>query len=155
MAYSADRRHFRLRTWVVIGSMAWAMACSPIVGNHGYVPPEADLATVVVGTDTRETVAEKIGQPPALGIQGNDSWYYVSSRQRTNGLFEPYEVERQVVVIDYTETGQVSNIRRYGLEDGQVVTLTSRVTTPSVADAGFLHGLFGNIGKPEATDLAR
>jgi hypothetical protein len=38
-------------------------------------------------------------------------------------------------------------VERYGLEDGQVVLLSRRVTTDNTAGVGFLRQLFGNLGR--------
>ena len=35
-------------------------ACSPQYENHGYVPPQDQLEQVVVGSDTKESVAQMI-----------------------------------------------------------------------------------------------
>ena len=37
--------------------------CSAQYRNHGYVPSEEDLAEVVIGVDTRDSVAETLGAP--------------------------------------------------------------------------------------------
>ena len=42
--------------------------------------------------------------------------------------------------------GQVENVERFGLEDGQVVALNRRVTTSNTRGVGFLRQLFSNIG---------
>jgi hypothetical protein len=41
----------------------------------------------------------------------------------------------------------VSNIERFGLEDGKVVPLARRITDTAVTDKSLLRQLFGNIGK--------
>ena len=43
-------------------------ACSTQFRNHGYSPSEADLANVIVGKDSRATVAELVGRPSAEGL---------------------------------------------------------------------------------------
>ena len=41
----------------------------------------------------------------------------------------------------------VSNIETFGLEKGQVVPLTRRVSDSAVTDKSFLRQLLGNIGR--------
>ena len=50
--------------------MALAAGCSNIDRTHGYVPPDSDLNQLVIGVDTRETVAEviEVDQRRLLGL---------------------------------------------------------------------------------------
>jgi outer membrane protein assembly factor BamE (lipoprotein component of BamABCDE complex) len=77
----------------------------------------------------------------------NSGFYYVRSQRRTIGALAPKVIERQVLAISFDDAGVVTNIERFGLERGQVVPLTRRVTTPGVRDSGFLRQLLGNIGR--------
>ena len=122
-------------------------ACSAVYRNHGYVPEPQDLALVEVGKDTRETVAEKIGRPSAQGLLNDVGWFYVQSRFKHFGPREPQEIDRQVVAVTFTESGVVSDIGRYGLEDGQVVAISRRVTDTNIKASGFIRQLLSNVGR--------
>lgn len=121
-------------------------ACSPIYRNHGYIPTDEELSFIKVGKDTRDSVANIIGRPSASGLLNDVGWYYVSSRWKNYGAFAPKEELRQVVAITFTEAGVVENIERFGLEKGEVVALSRRVTTDNIKGASLLRQLFGNIG---------
>ncbi len=129
-------------------------ACSPQYRNHGYVPPEEDLQQIQVGADTKETVAEKIGVPASAGVLTNSGYYYVRMRTRTLGPLASKEIDRQVVAISFSEQGVVQNVERFGLEKGQVVQLTQRVTSSPVSDKSFIRQLLGNIGRFNPAGLA-
>lgn len=135
---------------IVLGLLA---ACSPIVRDHGYVPSDSELEQVVVGRDTRETVAEKVGRPSAAGLLNDEGWYYVQSRYRTIGPRQPQEIDRQVVAISFTPAGTVTNIQRFGLEEGRVVTLSRRVTTSNIREVSLVRQLLGSFGRLRAGDL--
>lgn len=122
------------------------MACVPIYRNHGFIPFEEDLAALQVGVDTRETVTAKVGSPTSTGITTPTGFYYVASRFRHYGPLEPQEIDREVLAITFTEGGTLRNIERFGLEDGQVVVLSRRVTDDNIPDTTFLGQLLGNIG---------
>lgn len=140
--------------WAIAGLLvALTVACSPIFRNHGYVPSEEELTLLAVGTDTRETVAEKIGRPTASGLLNDVGWYYVQSRFKTFGAKAPKEIDRQVVAITFTEDGTVSNIERFGLEDGQVVALSRRVTETNVRGVSLIKQLLGNLGNLRADQV--
>ena len=161
MASSADSREtvwFRLiarsASLAVIGLLAVVVAaCQPLYRDHGYAPTDAELAVIVVGKDTRETVTTAVGRPSASGVLNDGEWYYVQSRYRQRGVRAPQEVERQVVVISFSEGGTVSNIERFGLEDGQVVALSRRVTETNIKGVSFIGQLLGNFGRLTADQL--
>jgi len=130
--------------------LAWVLvlivACTPVYRNNGYVPSDDELALLEVGTDTRETVAVKIGRPSAAGLLNDVGWYYVQSRWKNTGLRPPVEESRQVVAVSFTEDGLVENVERFGLEKGRIVPISRRITVSNVKSAGLLRQLFGNIG---------
>lgn len=130
-----------------------AAACQPVYLDHGYAPTDAELKAVVVGKDTRETVTQSVGRPSASGLLNDDQWFYVQSRYRQRGPKPPLEVDRQVVVISFNSAGTVDNIERFGLEDGQIVTLSRRVTESNIKGVTFLGQLFSNFGRLDASQL--
>ena len=128
---------------LVLGLVA---ACSNIERKHGYVPEDVDLNQIVVGVDTKETVADIVGRPTASGVLASGGWYYVSSKFREYGIRERVEVDRQVVAISFTEDGTVENIERFGLQDGKVIAISRRVTDSNIKGVSFLRQLFGSLG---------
>ncbi len=122
-------------------------ACAPIQRFHGYAPSDTDLATIEVGRDTRDTVAEKIGRPGIGGVMEGSAWYYVQSDWVEYAYRAPVEVKREVVAISFTPAGQVANIERFGLEDGNVIALSRRVPDTGQTTAGILRGIFSNLGR--------
>lgn len=136
----------------VAASLALA-ACSPIVRNHGYVPPDEELAEIAVGLDTRETVEDTLGSPGASGVIDESGFYYVSQRVQQRGYRDPEVVDREIVAISFDQQGVVTNVERFGLEDGNVVALSRRVTDSNVQGIGFLRQLLGNLGRINLDDL--
>ncbi|SEM42505.1 Beta-barrel assembly machine subunit BamE [Loktanella fryxellensis] len=130
-----------------------AVACTPIVRNTGYVPTETDLAAITVGADTRETITAAVGPPTTTGVLGDQAWFYVQSRFETRGAAAAVEVDRQVVAISFSAAGTVSNVERFTLEDGRIVTLSRRVTTDNSRDNTFLRQLLGSVGRVNAQDV--
>ena len=140
------------RKWITIGACAGVVsltlsACVPTFQNHGYIPPQEDLDALTVGIDTRASVEETVGPPSSGGVLSDGGYYYVRSRVRTFGPSAPKEIERQVLAISFDDVGVVTNIERFGLEDGQIVPLARRVTSTAVSNKSFLRQLIGNIGR--------
>ena len=128
-------------------------ACSPVYRNHGYVPSDEELALIEVGKDTRESVAATLGRPSAEGLLNDVGWFYVQSRWKHYGALAPQEIDRQVVAITFTPEGVVENVERFGLEKGQIVPITRRVTESNVKGVGLLRQLFANFGRLNANQL--
>jgi len=131
---------------LALAALAVPSGCAATYRNHGYVPTDEDLAKVVVGKTTREQAAQAVGRPSAEGLLDGSAWYYVGSRWKFLGPFEPKEIERQVVAISFNTRGIVSNVERFGLEQGEVVTLSRRVTTSNIRGISFIRQMLGNIG---------
>lgn len=134
-------------------ALVLAMACTPIYANHGYIPDEQDLAEVKPGLDTRDSVAAFLGRPSTEGLLGDKEWFYVQSRWKTVGGHAPQEIDRQVVAITFNDAGKVANVERFGLEKGEVVTISRRVTTETIKGKSFILQLFGNIGGLDPAQL--
>lgn len=145
------------RSWaraiVMVLFAATLTACAPIYRNHGYVPAEEDLAQLVVGQDTRETAAPKVGRPSASGLLNDTGWFFVQSRWEHRGAFAPQEIDRQVVALTFSDGGVLQNVERFGIERGQIVPLSRRVTESSVKGQSVLRQLFSNFGRINAGQL--
>jgi len=128
-------------------------ACEAQFRSHGYIPPEEDLDKLVVGVDTRAAVDDVIGPPSASGLLSDGDYYYVRSRFREYGMFEPQVVDRRVLAISFNPDDTIKNIEMFGLEDGYVVPISRRVTDSSVVGNGLLRQIFGNFGNISPGDL--
>jgi outer membrane protein assembly factor BamE (lipoprotein component of BamABCDE complex) len=132
---------------LALGLVLALAACGDRVRTHGFVPSDADLEAVVVGRDTRTTVATILGPPGGTGIVADEGWYYVRSIYDGGTYRAQQEVDREVVAVSFDDAGVVTNVERFGLEDGQVVALSRRVTDDNTRGVGFLRQLFGNLGR--------
>lgn len=128
------------------GLVLLTTACAPISREHGYMPRPDEVSQLLVGADTRASVADAIGTPSAQGLTDGGSWFYVASRVETLAFFAPEVVERSVLVLDFNASGILSGINRYALEDGRVVNLQTRVTPTDERRVGVLAQLLGNVG---------
>jgi outer membrane protein assembly factor BamE (lipoprotein component of BamABCDE complex) len=144
-----------LRAGLALLVVAAVTACTPIIRDHGFAPTEAELAALEIGVDTRETVTQKVGRPSAEGLLEDSGWFYVQSRWQQIGPRAPVEMDRQVVVISFNAGGTVSNVERFGLEDGQVVALSRRVTDSNIKGVTLIGQLLGNIGRLRADQLVQ
>lgn len=121
-------------------------ACSPTMRYHGYAPSDEDLAQITIGQDTRESVAERLGRPGMGGVMEGSGWFYVQSDWRHAHWRPPVEVDRQVVAILFDERDRVVNVERFGLEDGEVVMLSRRVTDTGPRGRSAISQILGVLG---------
>lgn len=143
----------KTRAALVACVLMMSAGCTTLYRNHGYTPTDDQLAEVLVGVDTRDTVVDVIGPPTAGGMTNGGGYFYVQSRFRLLGPLEPQEIDREIVAIRFDDTGVVSNVERFGLENGNVVALSRRVTQDNVRDTTFIRQLFGSIGRFNAGDF--
>lgn len=122
------------------------VACSATHTNHGYVPPPELLSEIGIGA-SREQVAEIAGSPGTGGVMRDEAWFYTQYRVRNFTYNAPEVIERDIVAISFSDAGRVTNIERFGLEDGQLVQLSRRVTESSVRDLGFFRSILSNFGR--------
>lgn len=145
----------RFQNWGLKGATAAAVllvavGCARLEDGHGYVPEASALASVVVGLDTKDTVRKSLGEPGTRGIVDDLGWYYVRSEYERFLWRAPVEVDRRVVAVTFDDSDIVRNIEEFGLEEGQVVALSRRVTDSNTAGISFLRQLFGNLGNFDA-----
>lgn len=127
--------------------------CAPVYRNHGYIPPENNLAEVSIGQTGQAELESLIGRPGTQGVLAGSSWYYVGSRWEYYGAREPREIERQVIAVRFSESGVVSNIESFGLERGRVIVLSQRVTDSGIEGISIIRQLLGNVGRVSAEQL--
>lgn len=142
-----------IRRITLIAVLGLGVACTPIIRYHGFIPEPEDLARVVIGQDTRESVIEIAGPPTSDSVLAGGDMYYVASTFRHFGAMAPREIDREVLAISFDAAGTVRNIERFGLEDGRIVTLSRRVTDDGIQDTTFLRQLLGNVGRVNAGDF--
>ena len=153
MSSKSKTSTMRLTRGLSIIALAGTMACTPIIRNHGYMPLAEDLALVEIGTDTRESLMTTLGPPVSGGVLSDSGYYYVASKFRHYGAFAPEEIEREVLAVSFNEAGIVTNIERFGLQDGNVVILSRRVTDNGVRDTTLVRQLLRNIGNFNAASV--
>ncbi|MBB5721982.1 outer membrane protein assembly factor BamE (lipoprotein component of BamABCDE complex) [Loktanella ponticola] len=139
-----------VRRVAMIAALGVAVACTPITRNHGFIPLPEDLSALTIGVDTRDSVIAAVGPATSGGVLGENTLYYVASKFEHFGPFEPTEVDRQVVAMSFNAGGTLSNVERFTLQDGRVVTLSRRVTDDGIADVTVISQLLGSFGQINA-----
>ncbi len=136
------------RRAVLAGALALlAAGCTPTVLHHGYLPRKGDMERIREGMSKAEVEAI-LGSPSTTATidAAGDSYYYISSTVEQRAFLKPKETDRKVFAIRFDENGLVKSFALYGLEDGQVVNISSRKTPTRGRELTILQQIFSNIG---------
>lgn len=139
------RKSLRCTTVAVISCGLLLAGCAPTVQVHGYVPSQADLSQVQPGFDDAGSIEELLGRPSSSGVLRDSAWYYVQSTVENYTYHAPKVIDRTVVAVSFDQSGVVSGVTRYGLEDGRIIDLETRTTETGGRELGVLEQLFGNL----------
>ena len=140
-----------LRVYVVILLTSFLLSCTTNIKNHGYIPSKSDLETLVIGKDTKQSVAKKIGLPATAGLEG--AYYYVRSTFNAPGFKSAQLVDRTVVVLSFDQRSKLKNIETFNVDNGNFVRLDYRVTETGLDNKNILQQIIGSISGPSASSL--
>lgn len=119
--------------------------CSPSVTVHGYVPTEEEIASIEPGVDTILSIEERMGRPASTALVSGDEWYYVQTTMEQLTYNPPKITDRVVLAIAFDDDGVVEEVSRYGLNDGQAVPLSTRITRTGGQRRNVLLAIFGGL----------
>lgn len=122
-------------------------ACSGDVDNRGNLPTADLLTQIKPGSQTKDDIGALLGSPSSTALFGDETWYYISSREQKFAFLAPVETERKIVAISFGGNGVVKEVKTYGLEDGHDVNPVSRETPTAGNDMTILQQLLGNVGR--------
>ena len=140
-----------LRAYVVILLTSVLLSCTTNIKNHGYIPSKSDLETLVIGKDTKQSVAKNIGLPATAGLEG--AYYYVRSTFNAPGFKSAQLVDRTVVVLSFDQRSKLKNIETFNVDNGNFVRLDYRVTETGLDNKNILQQIIGSISGPSASSL--
>ena len=123
------------------------LGCTPVINQRGYLPDPMGEASIKVGTDTKTTIQQRLGDPSTEAEFGGDAWYYVSSVERQVAFFDPTIETRAIMAVYFDKDGKVDRIANYGMQDGKVFDFVSRTTPTGGAEPDFLRNMMGGLFK--------
>jgi outer membrane protein assembly factor BamE (lipoprotein component of BamABCDE complex) len=118
------------------------LGCTPVISQRGYLPDPVGQSSIKVGTDTKTTLQQRLGDPSTQATFGGDSWYYVSSVERRVAFFDPKTTARAILAVHFDKDGRVTDVKHYSLKDGHVVAFEARETPAKGRELTFLQQLF-------------
>jgi outer membrane protein assembly factor BamE (lipoprotein component of BamABCDE complex) len=121
---------------------ALLLGCAPVINQRGYLPDPVGEASIRIGSDTKTTIQQRLGDPSTQATFGTDSWYYISSVEKQVAFFDPRVETRSILAVHFDKDGRVNDVRHFGLKDGHVVAFETRETAAKGKELTFLQQLF-------------
>lgn len=122
-------------------------ACSPKIDNRGYMKDGDLKEKVIVGKSTKDEVLAELGSPSSQSSFGNETWYYISSREETHAFLSPKITEQNVMRIEFDGAGVVSAVSDYDKESAKKFDIVKRTTPTEGHSMGVVEQFLGNLGR--------
>ena len=122
-------------------------ACSPMVDSRGNLPDDDAVLQVQPGIDDRSQVAKLLGSPSTIATFNDKTWYYISKKTSRVAFWDPTVLDQEVLMVKFDDSGVVSDMKVYGLEDAHAVTPDPNETPTSGRELTILQQLLGNLGR--------
>jgi outer membrane protein assembly factor BamE (lipoprotein component of BamABCDE complex) len=136
------------RSFLVMSACAALIsACSPVVDSRGNLPDDDAVLQVQPGIDDRSQVAKLLGSPSAIATFNDKTWYYISKKTSRVAFWDPTVLDQEVLMVKFDDSGIVSDMKVYGLEDAHAVTPDPNETPTSGRELTILQQLLGNLGR--------
>ncbi len=123
-----------------------ASACTPLRSHQGYVVDVDLVNSIQPGVDNRQSVLQTLGTPTITSQFNGGDWYYVARDSRNLGYTLPQPSSQITLQISFDQAGNVTTIRRAGLDQVADISPYGKTTPTLGRQRGFFQDLFGNIG---------
>ncbi|NJO56233.1 MAG: outer membrane protein assembly factor BamE [Rhodospirillales bacterium] len=139
-------RRFGAACLLALGAAALS-ACEGRVAVHGNPIDPDQLARLAPGRTSKTDVVGMFGSPSNIPPFDDNTWLYMSNRERTLAFFAPNRWMRQVVVLTFDASNVLQSVETLGLEDGREVELVSRETPSFGQSPTVIQQMLGNLGR--------
>ena len=120
--------------------------CGSVQKQHGQVLNPMLVERVQVGQTTKPQVQRLLGSPSVQDTFNPNRWIYISSSAIDKPLNPNILQDREVLVIDFDDSGIVANIATRTEADGKTLEPDVAQTPTHGQSLGILDQLMGNLG---------
>ena len=135
------------KMFLFCASLAAASCSSDIFVNHAGNMPADDKVAMVFKGQSKQDVLELLGSPSNIVSLDRDTWIYMSSEIKQVAFMAPKEIERDVLVIKFSEQGNVETIEKLDKQHGENVEINQEQTPDQEQEQGFFRKYFGGVGQ--------
>lgn len=122
-------------------------ACSTDYFNQteGNMPTKDDILAIKQGM-SQSDVRKIMGSPSAVSSLDHKTWIYMNSTMKRMAFFEPEELERNIVAVEFNLDGQVERVVQIDKESGREIALCTDETPVMGTEETFMEKYFGGVG---------
>lgn len=124
-------------------------ACAADVNVRGNTIDQDRLEEIRPGAQSRESVRGLLGSPTNVATFSNETWYYISQKDKSVAFNKLEPLSRNVVAISFDDRGQVAEVKTYSLDDARNIQPVERETPTPGREFSLLQQLLGNLGRFE------
>ena len=145
----------KMRFLGLLAAMALSVCSSDLFLTHnGNMPSNERIAKVKVG-QTKNEVISTLGAPSSVVSLDQNTWIYMSSDIKRVAFMAPKEVNRDVLTIEFSNSGKVEKISRLNKKNGVEVEVCDDKTETLGHQPGFFEKFFGGVGNYSPFPAAR
>lgn len=135
---------------IVFSTLAGALmlsACSSDIFNQteGNMPSKNDILAIRQGMSEQQ-VREILGSPSAVSSLDHRTWIYMNSTMKRMAFFEPEEIERNIIAIEFNHDGNVVKLIELTKENGKNINISKDETPVMGTEQTFMEKYFGGVG---------
>lgn len=122
-------------------------ACSTDIFNQteGNMPSKSDILEIKQGM-SQDDVRNLLGSPSAISSLDHRTWIYMNSTMKRMAFYEPEELERNIVAIEFNPEGKVIKLIELTKENGKDVVVSKDETPVMGTEQTFMEKYFGGVG---------
>lgn len=122
-------------------------ACSTDYFNQteGNMPAKDDIMAIKRGM-SQEEVRKIMGSPSVVSSLDHRTWIYMNSTMQRMAFFEPKELDRNIVAVEFDHDGKVTKLVQLTKENGQEVAISTDSTPVMGTEQSFMEKYFGGVG---------
>ena len=129
--------------FIILISLVFISNCSEKVTYSGKI---FDKNFNYENVKNKNDLIEKIGLPNFTDFIEN-KFYYYSEKRISKNFFDNKIVERNIIVYNFDQDGNILSVKDYELKDDIDVKYIKEITENDIIERGLIEKLFGGVGK--------
>lgn len=133
--------------YALLASLLMLSACNKDVALHGFNFEHVDFGEIKVNETSRNAVLATLGSPTSQSDFNGKTDYYIESKVEKVAFLDPKVLEQRVLAISYNQSGIVSGITEYTLDDANKVIFSDSHTELKGNGITPVQQIMTNLGK--------
>ena len=109
------------------------------------LPSKGDILSLKQGM-TQQEVRDIMGSPSIVSSLDHRTWLYMNSTMKRMAFFEPEELDRHLVAVQFNQSGKLERVLELSKEDGKDVAVSQSATPVLGSEETFMEKYFGGVG---------